>query len=117
MDPLQDIRNNVARLCARFPEAYWRQVRAKPVRAVYRSPHFPALRVVDKVSAGPGDAINVGVNAARYPIVCVARTDCVLKRDSLRRLVSDFLEDASTIATGTANLFDSKFTKPDPNTT
>ena len=85
-----------------FPEAYWRQVRAKPVRAVYRSPHFPALRVVDKVSAGPGDAINVGVNAARYPIVCIASADCVLKRDSLRRLVSDFLEDASTIATGTA---------------
>lgn len=85
-----------------FPEAYWRQVRARAVQGVYRSPRQPALRVVDKKSGGPGDAINAGVNAARYPIVCIARADCVLKRDSLRRLLPDFLEDATTIAAGTA---------------
>ena len=65
-----------------FPQAYWRQVRARKVRSVYRSPHFPALRVVDKYSGGPGDAINAGVNAARYPIVCIAQAGCVLKRDA-----------------------------------
>lgn len=85
-----------------FPEAYWRQVRAKAVKNVYRSPQLPALRVIDKNSGGVGDAINAGVNAARYPVVCIAHADCVLKRDSLRRLLPDFLEDATTIAAGTA---------------
>ena len=85
-----------------FPEAYWRQVNARQVRGVYRSPRFPALRVIDKESGGLGDAINAGVNAARYPVVCIARADCVLRRDSLRRLVPDFLEDASTVAVGSA---------------
>lgn len=85
-----------------FPEAYWRQVNARQVRGVYRSPHFPALRVIDKESGGLGDAINAGVNAARFPVVCIARADCVLRRDSLRRLVPDFLEDASTVAVGSA---------------
>ncbi len=85
-----------------FPEAYWRQVRARTVHSVYRSPRLPALRVLDKKSGGPGDAINAGINAARYPIVCIAHADSVLKRDSLRRLVPDFLEDASTIGAGTA---------------
>ncbi|HUU73703.1 MAG TPA: glycosyltransferase family 2 protein [Burkholderiales bacterium] len=85
-----------------FPEAYWRQVRARQVRGVYRSPRFPALRVVDKDYGGPGDAINAGVNTARYPIVCIAQPGCVLKRDSLRRLIPDFLEDATTIAAGPA---------------
>jgi len=85
-----------------FPEAYWRQVRARQVRGIYRSPRFPALRVIDKDDGGLGDAINAGVNAARYPVVCIARTDCIIRRDSLRRLVPDLLEDASTVAVGSA---------------
>ena len=87
---------------AMFPEAYWRQVRARTVHSVYRSPRLPTLRVLDKKPGGPGDAINAGINAARYPIVCIARADAVLKRDSLRRLVPDFMEDATTIAAGSA---------------
>ena len=87
---------------ALFPEAYWRQVRARQVRGVYRSPRFPALRVVDKDKGGAGDAMNAGVNAARYPIICIAQPDCVVRRDSLRRLIPDFLEDATTIAAGSA---------------
>ncbi len=85
-----------------FPEAYWRQVRARQVRSIYRSSRFPALRVIDKDSGGRGDAINAGVNAARYPVVCIARSDCILRRDSLRRLVPDFVEDATTVAVGSA---------------
>ncbi len=85
-----------------FPEAYWRQVRARQVRGVYRSPRFRALRVIDKDKGGLGDAINTGVNAARYPVICIARADCVIRRDSLRRLVPDFLEDATTVAVGSA---------------
>ena len=85
-----------------FPEAFWHQVRSKAVRAVYRSVRYPKLRVIDKERSGTGDAINAGVNAARYPIVCVAHADCGLQRTSLRRLVQHFIEDPNTVAWGTA---------------
>jgi cellulose synthase/poly-beta-1,6-N-acetylglucosamine synthase-like glycosyltransferase len=85
-----------------FPQAYWRQVRTRRVHNVFRSPQFPGLRVIEKKPGGTGDAINAGVNAARYPIICIAQPDCILNRDSLRRLIPDFLDDASTVAVGTA---------------
>jgi len=85
-----------------FPEAFWRQVRSKPVRGVYRSARYPKLRVIDKAKGGTGDTINAGVNAARFPLVCIAYPDCALQRTSLRRLVQDFIEDANTVASGTA---------------
>ena len=85
-----------------FPQAYWRQVRSRRVHNVFRSPQLPRLRVIDKKPGGAGDAINAGVNAARYPIVCIVQPDCILGRDSLRRLIPDFLDDASTVAAGTA---------------
>ncbi len=85
-----------------FPNAYWRQLRARRVRNVYRTPMLPALQVLEKKPGGPGDAINAGVNAARYPIICIAHADAILRRDSLRRLIPDIVQDASTIAAGTA---------------
>lgn len=85
-----------------FPQAYWRQVRTRRVHNVFRSAQFPRLRVLDKKPGGTADAINAGVNAARYPIVCIIQPDCILVRDSLRRLIPDFLDDASTVAAGTA---------------
>lgn len=91
-----------------FPEAFWRQVRAKAVRGVYRSAKYPKLRVIDKGRGGTGDTINAGVNAARYPIVCVARADCGLQRASLRLLTQDFVEDPNTVASGTASRLTSR---------
>jgi cellulose synthase/poly-beta-1,6-N-acetylglucosamine synthase-like glycosyltransferase len=85
-----------------FPEAFWRQVRSKAIRGVYRSARYPRLRVIDKEKGGTGDTINAGVNAARYPIVCITHPDCALQRTSLRRLVQDFIEDPNTVAAGTA---------------
>ena len=83
-----------------YPEAYWRRVESKPVRAVYRSPRFPNIRVVDKENGGKADAINAGLNAARYPLVCVVDADSILERSSLRRVVVPLLTDPHTVASG-----------------
>ncbi|HEU4619727.1 MAG TPA: glycosyltransferase family 2 protein [Gammaproteobacteria bacterium] len=84
-----------------FPEAYWARVPCSAVRAVYRSSRHPALRVVDKENGGSkADAVNAGINACRYPLVCVVDADSVLEPDSLRRVVRPFLEDPTTVAVG-----------------
>ena len=83
-----------------YPEAYWRRLDVKPVRGMYRSTRFPNVRVLDKENGGKADATNAGVNAARYPLVCVVDADSILERSSLRRVVIPFLTASHTVASG-----------------
>ena len=84
-----------------FPEAYRAQVACEPVRGIYRSARHPNLRVVDKDNGGSkADATNAGINACRYPLICVVDADSILQPNSLRRIVRPFLEDPTTIAAG-----------------
>lgn len=86
---------------APFPEAYRRRLQSKPARGVYRSARFPNLRVIDKENGGrKADAVNAGINAARYPLVCVVDADTILERSSLRRAAAPFLHEPETIAVG-----------------
>lgn len=84
----------------RFPEAYRKSVPSREVHRVYRSLRHRNLRVVDKDNGGKADAMNAGINAARYPLFCAVDADSVLQRDSLARLVRPFLDDPTTIACG-----------------
>lgn len=83
-----------------FPEAFRRQLSTKPVKAVYVSTIYPELRVIDKENGGKADALNVGINGARYPLFCGLDADSILQRDSLQLVVKPFLENPLTIATG-----------------
>ncbi len=83
-----------------FPEAYWKRIETKPIRAIYRSTLHPSLRVIDKDNGGKADALNAGINASRYPLFCGVDADSILERDSLKRVVEPFLEDPLTIASG-----------------
>jgi len=82
------------------PEAFRIRLATKPVRAVYHSLTHPELRVIDKENGGKADALNAGINGARYPLFCGLDADSVLQRDSLQRVVLPFLEDARTVACG-----------------
>lgn len=83
-----------------FPESYRPRLQTAPIRAVYRSPRFRNLRVVDKENGGKADALNAGINAARYPLFCGVDADSVLERDSLQRVVKPFLRDPRMVASG-----------------
>jgi cellulose synthase/poly-beta-1,6-N-acetylglucosamine synthase-like glycosyltransferase len=83
-----------------FPEAYWRRLEVRPVRAIYRSTVWPNLRVIDKDNGGKADALNAGINGARFPLVCCVDADSILERASLRRVVAPFLDDPRTVASG-----------------
>lgn len=83
-----------------FAEAYWSKLPTKPVRGIRRSTRHPNLRVIDKENGGKADALNAGINAARYPLFCAVDADSILQRNSLQMIVQPFIEDARTIAAG-----------------
>ena len=59
------------------------------------------LVVVRKVNTGRADAINVGINAAGYPLVAIVDADSILDRDALLRVARPFAEDPEhVVATG-----------------
>lgn len=83
-----------------YPEAYCRSLETGAVRGIYRSTQFPNLRAIDKENGGKADALNAGINASRFPLVCGVDADSILERASLRRVVAPFLHDPSVIAAG-----------------
>jgi cellulose synthase/poly-beta-1,6-N-acetylglucosamine synthase-like glycosyltransferase len=78
------------------------QLPCKPVHAAYVSRRLPNLVVISKENGGcKADAVNAGINAARYPLVCVTDADAVLDKDTLLRIVRPFIErPRETIAVG-----------------
>lgn len=83
-----------------FPEVYRIRIPTAEVRTIYHSRKHPNLRVIDKDNGGKADALNAGINAAHFPLVCTMDADSILQRDSLLRVVQPFLEDSSTVAAG-----------------
>jgi cellulose synthase/poly-beta-1,6-N-acetylglucosamine synthase-like glycosyltransferase len=78
------------------------QLPCMPTHAVYVSRRLPNLVVVCKENGGcKADAINAGVNAARFPLVCVTDADAILEKDALLRAIRPFIErPQETIAVG-----------------
>ncbi len=84
----------------RAPVVYQQPLDTKPVQALYRSLDNPDLVVIDKANGGKADAINAGINAARYPLVCVIDADSILEPEALMRASLPFVENPDTLATG-----------------
>jgi biofilm PGA synthesis N-glycosyltransferase PgaC len=83
---------------------YEAKIATKKVKAIYKSRKtaFKKLVVVDKENGGKADALNVGMNIAKYPYAVCIDVDCILDKDSLLKLAKPFLEntDKRVIATG-----------------
>jgi cellulose synthase/poly-beta-1,6-N-acetylglucosamine synthase-like glycosyltransferase len=72
----------------------------KEVRGIYESAYVPNLVVVDKANGGKADALNCGVNLARYPLVCCMDGDSLLENDSLLRIARPFMDRPDLVASG-----------------
>jgi cellulose synthase/poly-beta-1,6-N-acetylglucosamine synthase-like glycosyltransferase len=83
-----------------YPEAYRVALKADAVKTIYRSAKFRNLRVIDKLNGGKADALNVGINASRYPLIFTCDGDSYYSPDALQCLIEPFLKDATTVAAG-----------------
>jgi len=65
-----------------------------PVLSVHVARGNPeTLTVVRKTNGGKADALNVGINLARHPLVCMVDADSVLDPDALLSLAKPFGDD------------------------
>jgi cellulose synthase/poly-beta-1,6-N-acetylglucosamine synthase-like glycosyltransferase len=85
----------------RMDRPYKRAIPTDEVRALYGSLAHPNLTVVDKDKGGKADALNVGINLARYPLYCSIDADSIIEDNALLRVVKPFLEKPiETVAAG-----------------
>jgi cellulose synthase/poly-beta-1,6-N-acetylglucosamine synthase-like glycosyltransferase len=85
----------------RMDRPYKRVIPTSEVRAVYGSLAHPNLTVVDKDKGGKADALNVGINLARYPLFCSIDADSIIEDNALLRVVKPFMEKpVETVAAG-----------------
>jgi cellulose synthase/poly-beta-1,6-N-acetylglucosamine synthase-like glycosyltransferase len=80
---------------------YRPDIKTKPVRAIYRT-HSPIrITVIDKENGGRADALNAGINAARYPYALCTDADVILDANCLIRSMRHVVEDRErTIGVG-----------------
>ena len=66
------------------------------VRAIYRGRVHPNLVVLDKENGGKSDALNAGLNVARFRYVCGVDADTVFDREALLKGMRRVVEDAGS---------------------
>ncbi|HET7152182.1 MAG TPA: glycosyltransferase family 2 protein, partial [Candidatus Kapabacteria bacterium] len=81
---------------------YEQFLQTKSVRAVYLSakPQYKNLIVIDKENGGKADALNTGINFARYPLFCAMDADSLLDPDALLHVTRPFYQDDEVVAVG-----------------
>jgi cellulose synthase/poly-beta-1,6-N-acetylglucosamine synthase-like glycosyltransferase len=80
---------------------YQKQVDSKPVRKIYKSRIEPRLIFVDKENGGKADALNCGINIARFPLFCAIDADTLILPNALLKVAIPFHEEPTmTVASG-----------------
>jgi len=76
-----------------------RRLETETVTGAYVSRTWSGLHVLRKANGGKADALNAGINVARFPIFCAVDADAILEKDALLRVVKPFMEHpAETVA-------------------
>ena len=76
----------------RLDRVYKRSIPTRPVRGIYGSLAHQNLTVIDKERGGKSDALNAGINMARFPLFCSVDADSIIEDNALLRVVKPFME-------------------------
>ena len=78
-------------------------IQTAAVRGTYRSRCHPNVWVIDKQNGGGADALNAGLNLARYPFVVHLDADCLVEPETLMRLMRpiNFAPDETVVVGAT----------------
>ena len=78
------------------------EIPTQEIVEVYQSARYPGLRVIDKHNGGKGDALNAGLNLARFPLVFTADADSYYHPQALQWMTLPFQKDHRMVAVGGA---------------
>jgi len=67
-------------------------IETKLIKMVYYSEVFPQLILIDKENGGKSDALNAGINLARYPYFASIDGDTILESDSFLKIMKPIIE-------------------------
>jgi cellulose synthase/poly-beta-1,6-N-acetylglucosamine synthase-like glycosyltransferase len=76
----------------RLDKVYRRSIPTREIRGLYGNLLIPNLVVIDKEKGGKSDALNAGINVARYPLFCSVDADSIIEDNALLRVVKPFME-------------------------
>lgn len=77
------------------------EIETETVNGIYRSTLPLSILVVDKENGGKTDALNAGINVAKYPYVLLTDADVVMDGECVLRAMRHVIEDRQrTIAVG-----------------
>lgn len=72
-------------------------IACRPIRAIYVSRRNRALWVIDKENGGKADALNAGLDTARYPYVCAVDADALIEERALLHVAKPILDDPDLV--------------------
>ena len=76
----------------RIDKVYKKSIPTRAIRGIYGSLTQQNLLVIDKERGGKSDALNAGINLARYPLFCSVDADSIIEDNALLRVVKPFME-------------------------
>ena len=80
-----------------------RKIPCQPEEFVFESHEWGVpITLIRKKNGGKADALNMGINACRYPYFICMDADSVLQYDSLEKIVRPVLEEGNVVAVGGA---------------
>jgi cellulose synthase/poly-beta-1,6-N-acetylglucosamine synthase-like glycosyltransferase len=80
---------------------YRPDIETEPIRGIYRTNHPIQITVIDKYNGGRADALNAGINVARYPYALCTDADVILDPRCLVYAMKRITEDRErTIGVG-----------------
>ena len=86
-------------------EFFYRQsLSTSTVQRIYRSSRDPRLMLVEKTAAGRADALNCGVNLARFRYTGVVDAGVVFEPDALLRAMSAPLKDPARVVAASSHV-------------
>lgn len=80
-----------------------KQLRCQSEEFVYETTEYKVpIILIKKKNGGKADALNMGINASRYPYFICMDADSILQHDSLEKIVRPVLENDNVVAVGGA---------------
>ncbi|MCM3088522.1 glycosyltransferase [Bhargavaea ginsengi] len=80
------------------------QISTARVTELYRSRIHPNLWLIRKENGGKGDALNVGINYARFPYFCTIDGDSILDVNSLIRVMKPIMTSGGKVVAAGGNV-------------